>query len=465
MKRHLLTFLVVAAIAGAPPAWACSCIAPGLPEKSFGDAKAVFTARVAEMKKNSEGYLVSITLKVDKVWKGNPGGNVPVTRLGRACGFWPYEDGESYLIYADASWDESRPDDLHISTCSRTKLLAQGHIETQYLDALAAGIGVTHIDKSLPNLLLTAKDPAMRVEAARLLGEMLRGLENTAPDGALESLVKATQDKSAEVRIAAARTLGSFHKKPGVKEALLVLLREGDPAVRNAGAIAVSRAAGRDSAVFRALADTLATMRKTGPTGDAKQYESSLSNFADALAETQGSAADKAELVETLSSMIVEVSNESGKVGVIQRLGFQRQAARKAAPLLLYALRVADSDHVRQYTIRALADIGAIEAQSEIERYLDNEDCYVAGNTIEAVHKLNPAGFQVFFEQKALAEVKTRFDTCAFQFLMTLQAIGKDAKAAEPFIAEKYAATAPTDFNRERLKALLEVFGREQKRP
>jgi hypothetical protein len=440
-------------------------MAPGSPEQEFAQAKAVFTARVVAITKNSEGYAEDVTLKVDKVWKGSPGETVPVP-LPRSTGsFWNYEDGESYLIYAWESRDKSHPGELEISSCSRTKLLSQGRIETQYLDALSAGKVVTDIDKSLPNLLVTAKDSAMRAEAARMLGWMLHGLNSAAPEGTLEALVKAAQGDSAEVRIAAARSLGSysFAGNASVKKALLALLKEDNRDVRDAAVSALMLVARRDSAVFRALADTLATVRKAGRAGDAQQHEMALSNFARALAETQSSAADKAETVETLSSMIVEVADPYAKVGVIQHLGFQGAAARKAAPLLLYALRVADSDHVRQYTMRALADIGAVEAEAEVEPHLKDENCYVAGSAIEAVHKMNPAGFPVFFAQKALPEMKTRFDECAYEFSQSLRAIGRDAKAAEPFIAEKYGALDPEDWKRETLKTLLEVFRQEQK--
>jgi hypothetical protein len=237
-------------------------------------------------------------------------------------------------------------------------------------------------------VLVNATDPAMRVEAATLLGWMMQGLKSTAPEGTPEALVKASRDKDSEVRTAVARTLGSYTlaKNGAVKEALLGLLREDNRDVRDAAVGSLTLVARKDSVVFRALADALAKARVAGPDGDTQRHEFALSNLARALAETQNSAADKAETIEALSSMIFELADPYAKVGVIQHLGFQKQAASNAALLLLSVLRTADSDHVKQYTISAIGDIGALDLQPEVEPYLKDENCYVAGSTVEAVH-------------------------------------------------------------------------------
>jgi hypothetical protein len=71
---------------------------------------------------------------------------------------------------------------------------------------------------------------------------------------------------------------------------------------------------------------------------------------------------------------------------------------------------------------------------------------------------MNPAGFPAFFVDKALPEMKARFAKCTFEFTLSLRTIGRDAKAAEPFIAERLAGTEIADWERETLKTLLELL-------
>ncbi|TAL27139.1 MAG: hypothetical protein EPN97_18065 [Alphaproteobacteria bacterium] len=461
----LRTILALLFILAAPAAQACECVSPVSPAKSYQQAKAVFTAHVAELKKNDQGNVDRVTLKVDKTWKGSPGESLVLKGPRSMCSYWNYKADESYLVYADASWDKTRPDELEISGCSRTKLLKDGQIETQYLDAVAAEKDTAAIDKSLPGLLVSAKDPLMRAEAADLLSRIMRDKASAAPPETVPALMKATADADKSVRIKAARALANFDLagKAEVKEALFVLLKEDDRDLRDAAAGGLMYVGKRDPAVFRALVEALEKARQAKD-ADARRRGATLANFARVLEEVAGTEAEKAETAELLGSMVDEVSDPYDKVGVIQNLGFMKGHARKAAPKLLAVLKEAESYHLKQYTIRALGDIGAVEAQAQIEPYLKDQDCYVAGSVLEAVYKMNPQGFPAFFREKGIPEVKSRFDKCAAEFVWSLQTVGKPAIEIEPFLAEKYASMDKSDWKRDTLKALLDALRYKEKK-
>lgn len=111
----------------APEAAACSCATPADPIQAADASNSVFVGKVV-MLDSSEKNLIA-TLRVSKRWKGDLDPELTVyTALSEAsCGF-KFEKGKDYLVYA-----EKKDGLLHVSQCSRTKLLAEAKED---LDAL-----------------------------------------------------------------------------------------------------------------------------------------------------------------------------------------------------------------------------------------------------------------------------------------------------------------------------------------
>lgn len=456
--RTRFFFLFLFMIAGGH-ALACSCAGPGTPAQAFRDAKAVFTAHVAKAAKNANGHATGFMLATGRVWKGDPGKAFTLGLPHHGCAYWNFEEGKDYLVYAQPSWDKERPDEMNITMCSRTKPLEQAQIETRYLDAAMKGESTDALDAALPKFLLGAQDAKERAEAAALLGEIFLRGEASAPKTASGALTQAARDESPVVRLAAARTLGIYKLalKPGVKDALLALLQDKDRDVRAAATGAFGAVMWRDSRVFGALREALTAAQKD-PHPDRERQESLLYGFSRALAESAATEAEKDAAVDLLLALAASIENPYSKVGPIQHLGFMGGRAKKAAPAFLSILKGADSYHLKQYTILALGDIGAIEAQPVIEPYLHDKNCYVAQAAAQAVHKMNAAGFPVFFREKAMPAMKARFDACAAEFIWGLQAIGPAAREMEPFLKEKYAAMDDGDWKKQTLGTLLDSW-------
>lgn len=140
--RRALSGLAVCAVGllAAPPAAACSCIPTPTHEEALGMADAVFTGTVESVE---EGFRetqwgrvpeVRVVLSLDRVWKGGEAGDdaaaSPSARAlgagervdlvtgtgGGDCGF-PFEEGETYLVYASST--ERGP--LTAGICTRTR--------------------------------------------------------------------------------------------------------------------------------------------------------------------------------------------------------------------------------------------------------------------------------------------------------------------------------------------------------
>jgi hypothetical protein len=115
---------------------ACSCDLP-IPKlspkqqinKARKNANAVFSGRVLEITKQPQNFYVSVRLLIKDSWKGNSPKEITITTgIGNGdCGY-PFEVGESYLIYA--SGDENR---LSTHICQRTKNLSDSAQDLQVL--------------------------------------------------------------------------------------------------------------------------------------------------------------------------------------------------------------------------------------------------------------------------------------------------------------------------------------------
>jgi len=458
VKRFFL-FLVFLTCSVATEAWACSCAGPGTPKEAFDKAKAVFTTHAPEFTKNEQGYVKKVTFKINKIWKGNPGEEliVPLPRGG--CAYWNFKENKKYLIYAHPPWDKNNPDSYEISMCSRTKPLDDGQIETRYLDAIAANKDTVKIDQSLPAILENKEEENnIRIEAARLLGWMVRMNSETAPNGAVEALVKASESNDTRLKVTIAHNLSNFkfRGRSDVKEALLQLLKDDDQNVRNTSAGALPSVASRQSPdVFKALVQALDEAKRK-PWTDKPLSETTLAVLGVSISKVAYTENEKTGAVKVLYDMIDEISNPYRKVSVIQHLGFQKERATWTAPKLLELLKATDNYHIKQYTISALGDIKATEALEDIKSYLNDKNCYVVKHSIEAVHKIAPEEFPEFFRNKAMPEMKTRFESCRHQFIWALQTLGPAAKDMKPFLVKKYETMPDDNWTKGELKNVIE---------
>jgi hypothetical protein len=144
MKKFLLwsMLFVVFLLFGSSKSYACSC-SPDTKRvsvkqkvsQSLKDAQFVFSGQVIDIESNTgltnKRYALKVKIKVDKFWKGgSPETFIVQTGAGGGdCGF-PFELGESYLIYAYGS---AKDDSIGTGICSRTKNIAQADEDLKIL--------------------------------------------------------------------------------------------------------------------------------------------------------------------------------------------------------------------------------------------------------------------------------------------------------------------------------------------
>jgi hypothetical protein len=129
MKRAIWMVAIVVTMALASiEALACTCSLPWSErtlkqqvQKARKDSRAVFSGSV--LKIDEAGYMLKVTLKVDKAWKGMlPTELVLLTgRGGGDCGY-RFEVGDSYLVYAYGE----NVNHLGTNICQRTVPLSSG---------------------------------------------------------------------------------------------------------------------------------------------------------------------------------------------------------------------------------------------------------------------------------------------------------------------------------------------------
>jgi hypothetical protein len=110
------------------PASACSCVILETPAESFEPATAVFSGRVIAREEPTGSTIrsddpVTITFQVYEVWKGPEQSVIEITTAltGPSCGY-EFAVDQSYLVYA-----YGEEDDLQVSLCSRTNILASAN--------------------------------------------------------------------------------------------------------------------------------------------------------------------------------------------------------------------------------------------------------------------------------------------------------------------------------------------------
>lgn len=118
-----------------PAAHACKCAEPAGAVEAAAGAAAVFEGQVTKISA-VDAQTQRVELKVPRAWKGVSSEQVAVTTPAEsaACGY-PFQLGESYLVYASAGGDG-----LRVVHCSRTRSIAEADA-----DVAALGMGVTPV--------------------------------------------------------------------------------------------------------------------------------------------------------------------------------------------------------------------------------------------------------------------------------------------------------------------------------
>lgn len=93
--------LVVLFVTVAKPVEACTCV-PTSDQRVFRRAETVFSAVVTEAKLPPERDIPGqVTLKVMKIWKGNPGQTVVMEQKLTSCDVWrSAKVGDEFLVFA-----------------------------------------------------------------------------------------------------------------------------------------------------------------------------------------------------------------------------------------------------------------------------------------------------------------------------------------------------------------------------
>ncbi|MCE9557089.1 MAG: hypothetical protein K8T91_27395 [Planctomycetes bacterium] len=138
LRPALLTVIAALLI---PPllcakAWPCTCCSQELVRSTLDGAEAVFSGTVLGMELNEPRYSRTVTLQVERIWKGMLGKEVRVTTAsdGAACGYH-FEVGQKYMVYAYRSHGTTL---LRTGLCTHTKPLAEAEPDRKLF-----GVGYT----------------------------------------------------------------------------------------------------------------------------------------------------------------------------------------------------------------------------------------------------------------------------------------------------------------------------------
>ncbi|SRR6266404_2961715 len=148
--RFVILCIVFAAVLGVsvPTVKACYCSVPEVP-RALNRASAVFVGEVIEVidprtsdeKASPPGRFYTIRFKVEKSWKGVASQEIEVLSAQGKYGCFAYppvSKGERYLVYADPLYFDGafQKGWLIITTCNRTKLLANASADLKKLEGI-----------------------------------------------------------------------------------------------------------------------------------------------------------------------------------------------------------------------------------------------------------------------------------------------------------------------------------------
>lgn len=135
MKIKIVVITVIAvvmAMAGIPPAHSCSCAPAPPPAQAFQGAEAVLMGKVISIDDGPGPYLVTATLQVARIWKGEKNFLQQIVTTGGAmCGFY-FQVGKSYVIYAY----KNQGGQLETNNCTRSASTDRAAADLMYLSSL-----------------------------------------------------------------------------------------------------------------------------------------------------------------------------------------------------------------------------------------------------------------------------------------------------------------------------------------
>jgi hypothetical protein len=107
---------------------ACDCAPFPEPKKALEKATAVCLAEVTKVEEDGDHR--TVTLKVEKWWKGGEAAELKVSthKNGATCGY-AFKQGGKYLIYTGA---EDKNKTLRVSLCSRTRTEKQAEMDGDF---------------------------------------------------------------------------------------------------------------------------------------------------------------------------------------------------------------------------------------------------------------------------------------------------------------------------------------------
>ena len=145
-----------------PIAHACKCAEPEGPSAALASAQAVFQGEVSAI--DDSGAERVVTLRVPKAWKGIESAEevqIRTRKESAACGY-PFELGQSYLIYASKLAEPSQPAvTLQVARCGRTRPIAEADADIHEL-----GMGSIPVSVNAPKEV-TAEEQKTTVERRR----------------------------------------------------------------------------------------------------------------------------------------------------------------------------------------------------------------------------------------------------------------------------------------------------------
>jgi len=459
MKYFLIIFISGFLIVFSSKSLSCSCASSISPMQGFQNSKAVFSARVDKYQPGKNGNNAVIRLKVDQVWKGDIDGTLEIDMGKSGCQYWAFKETVDYLVYTYAFKDKKQNEQHQVSMCSRTKPLVKGQIETQYLDAIVSGQDTESITRSLPSILADDKLPIdYRIEAAKLITESVYPNPEILTQETLDAFIQASKSEFDELKILVANFFSNqFYGRANVKKVLLELLKDESYQVRNSAASAINRALEYEQRIFEALHQNLNDTIEAHWVDPIEKLRT-VSHLSISLSKYAVTDYEKELTAQILQNLVSKINEPYQKVSVIQHLGFLKYHANKAIGELREVLRASEHEHVKKYTISALADLSATVALGEIKSYLNDQSCGVSQYSILASQKIDPKGFDGYLKNKVMTEFKSRFEQCQLEYIMVIQELGEQMKPLIPFLMERYKEMKSETWYKNQLGKILAKY-------
>lgn len=204
LVRVVAILLLAASIPNGASLLACTCATERDPLVALGYADAVFNGTVSgkhdprtDFTVVSTGDPIDFRLRVTTIWKGPLADSVTIRtkRCDASCGF-PFEIGESYLIYANQ--DSAG---LHTHLCTRTQSLERAGRDLDAFARLGVAGDAPVVDAAIVGHFaaqIAAADSAGRIDAVRAIGRIgkapaatTRVLERLYASGSVEERSEA----------------------------------------------------------------------------------------------------------------------------------------------------------------------------------------------------------------------------------------------------------------------------------